>query len=103
MSVWQDLVFWVLDGHVPREGTPSEWSAMWADPESRRVARDTVGDIDVSTVFLGIDHAMDGGPPLLFETMTFGPVEDTWRYATWDEAVAGHARVVAALREGRTP
>ena len=46
----------------------------------------------VSTVFLGLDHAFDGGTPLLFETMIFGGEHDEYqeRYATWDEAEAGH-------------
>jgi hypothetical protein len=47
----------------------------------------------ISTVFLGIDHNLEGdGPPLLFETMVFGGKLDQEqdRYATYDEALAGH-------------
>ena len=72
--------------------------------KTRRVAQTLVGEANVSTVFLGIDHVLfGGGPPILFETMVFGGQYDDrqWRYSTWDEAVAGHEAVVAALREGK--
>ena len=55
----------------------------------------------VSTVFLALDHRHGEGPPLLFETMVF-PSEGQWselaadRYSTHEEALAGHARHVAA-------
>jgi len=92
----------ILEGHeVVRVGPLDPRSlAMWGDPDSRRVAFDTIGDVDVSTVFLGIDHG-HGGIPLWFETMTFGPVgEHCWRYTTWDEAERGHAAMVRQVREG---
>lgn len=60
----------------------------------------------ISTVWLfGIDHNYDGvGPPLLFETMVFKMGDDgshgNWdydciRWATEEEAFAGHDAVVA--------
>lgn len=55
----------------------------------------------VSTVWLGLNHAHLGGPPLIFETMVFGGDRDgdCERYATEAEARAGHARVVAELED----
>ena len=57
--------------------------------------------VEVSTVFLAIDHNFSGkGSPLLFETMIFGSTffrnsnEYQIRYSTWDEAKAGHERAV---------
>lgn len=52
--------------------------------------------IEVSTVFLGLDHGWGDGPPILFETMTFGGPHDgdCERYSTWNEAVVGHERAV---------
>ena len=63
-------------------------------------------NVMVSTVFLGLDHNFFGvGPPLLFETMAFEYKPKAWndvvaeldysglsqrRYATEDEARAGH-------------
>jgi hypothetical protein len=73
----------------------------------RRVALDEhlPGDLWVSTVFLGINHAFDRTrPPVLFETMVFpsGGLSELYgrRYATAEEALAGHAHVVAKIRAG---
>lgn len=75
---------------------------MWGDSLARRIGGDEIGDCYVSTVFLGIDHGYrKGGPPILYETMVFwngngeppewlGGRDMTWRYATYEEAEAGH-------------
>ena len=78
-----------------------EWG-RWFETADRKVARTTVGPVDVSTVFLGLDHSFGDGPPLLFETMVFdsdGGVTD-WagldiceRYPSWEEAEKGHKKV----------
>jgi hypothetical protein len=80
------------------------WAMFFEDSDARRVAETTVGEARVSTVFLGIDHEF-GGAPLWFETMVFGGQHDEYtdRYTTWEEAVAGHGRIVSALIEGREP
>lgn len=87
---------YILDGHTPVPVPLLEW-ASWFNVENRRVADDVVGEVRVSTVFLGIDHAFGNGPPLLFETMIFGGEhdEDQRRYSTWGEAAAGHAEMLA--------
>lgn len=93
----------VLDAeHNVVPATLSEWGQMFQDPDKKRVAVDEVDDNRVSTVFLGMNHSWDpAAPPLWFETMTFGPVgEWCWRYSTWDEAIAGHAAVLAAVQAG---
>lgn len=74
------------------------WARFVDADENRLVARDVIGDARVSTVFLGLNHGF-GGPALWFETMVFGGPRDgeQERYATWEEAVAGHYRAV--LRE----
>jgi hypothetical protein len=84
--------------------TQDEWLRTWST-ESNSVAKTTVGDADVSTVWLGLDHRFGSGPPLIFETMIFGGERDQgqWRYSTEEEALAGHERVVKALEEGRDP
>lgn len=93
---------YILDGQEPvAEPDVIKW-AKWFGGADRQVALDIVDGRRVSTVFLGIDHNFrSSGPPVLFETMIFGPDEGgCWRYATWAEAAAGHAAVVAALRDG---
>lgn len=57
--------------------------------------------LEVSTVFLGIDHNFFGDRPLLFETAVL--TDYGWdirdRYSTWDEALAGHEATVKSLHE----
>lgn len=92
--------------YYDRDGVPlpsvQAWAELNRDRAYKRVARTMVASAanlavayDVSTVWLGVDHSFgDEGPPLIFETMVFGDdVKDLDgnRYATWNEAVAGHA------------
>jgi len=98
MSGDPDAFEWryILVGH---EAAPEpdllKW-AKWFDTADRCVADTRRDDVRVSTVFLGLDHGFGHGPPLLFETMVFvnGSSEGMARYATWDEAVEGHQRMV---------
>ena len=80
-----------------------EW-ARWLETAKRHVGHDHLpGGVLVSTVFFGIDHNFGpDGPPLLFETMIFGGEHDQFqdRYATLDEAKAGHAKAVELARAG---
>ena len=43
----------------------------WVETADRVVSHEKVADVEVSTVFLGIDHQFFAGPPLLFETLNF--------------------------------
>ena len=92
---------------IPRdwfESTQAEWAV------ERRVGRTKVGDMLVSTVWLfGINHQWCDGPPLIFETMVFGPkVEGDYnhpmrRYSTEEDAMRGHLSAVDRLRNGLSP
>ena len=89
---------YILDGQtpVPTEDV-IEW-AQWFETADRQVADDQIGDIRVSTVFTGIDYNFTQiGPPRVFETMIFGGAlsDREWRYATWEEAEAGHRELLA--------
>lgn len=92
-------------GYYTRDGQPTDFEGFSAGLEKNKiVARTIVGQIDVSTVFLGIDHNWSGvGAPILFETMLFGQPYgfSQRRYETETQAVAGHAEAVTALQEGR--
>jgi hypothetical protein len=92
-----------------RQGKPltiEEAESLLGDLEYKRVGIDYVGDVRVSTVWLGIDHGFGReGPPIIFETMVFGGDhdQDCDRYCTEEQALAGHRRVVANLTAGRKP
>jgi hypothetical protein len=89
-------------------GSLEEWAAWAAAQDAagrdyRRVALEELGDIRVSTVFLGMDHNHFGnGPPLIFETIIFGGPHNEWqqRCSTWDEALQQHAEACALARGG---
>jgi hypothetical protein len=76
---------------------------------AKRVGATDVGELRVSTVWLGLDHGYNGGPPVIFETMVFDHRDDgQWnneltRYCTEEEAMRGHLEVVGRLREGKPP
>lgn len=95
---------YVLDG---REPVPCDdllaW-ALWFETAERHLARTELpGGAYVSTVFLGMDHNFAGRAsgrahvPVLFETLVFGGDHDGLceRTATWAEAEAAHAAMVA--------
>ena len=91
--------------YYTRAGDPlsfAEFVATIVKDRQKRVARTTVGDTYVSTVFLGLDHACEG-PPMIFETMIFGGDrdQDCWRYSTEEEARAGHAKAVELLKRDK--
>ncbi len=71
----------------------------WVETADRVVSKNQVGDVEVSTVFLGIDHQFYEGPPLLFETMVFGGDLDQTclRCSTWDEAVEQHENILSEV------
>ncbi len=88
---------YVLAGRTPvPEPDLLKW-ARWFETAERRVALTIQGDVSISTVFLGLDHAYTGKTPILFETMVFddhSPRDECGRYATWTEAELGHEAMV---------
>lgn len=85
------------DGRTPEPVEDVASWGRWFETADRQVADDRIGDIRVSTIFLGLDYSFTVGPPLVFETMIFGGgmSDAEWRYATWDEAVEGHKKALA--------
>lgn len=93
---------YILDGKTPKPCADlMEWG-RWFETANRHVAQETVGDVRVSTVFLGLNHRIGPGEPLLFETMVFGGPHDGHqdRCATWEQAEGLHAEAVALARSG---
>lgn len=88
--------------HNLHDATLEEWAISFTN-YCRSIARERIGDCEVSTVFLGMDHSFGFGPGLYFETMIFGGKHDGYckRYENYDEATAGHDNIVYLLKEGR--
>ena len=74
---------YILDGHTPIPVHLMTWTPR--------------GDVCVSTVFLGLNHAFGNEPPELFETMIFGGLHDQHqeRCSTWEQAEEMHTRACA--------
>lgn len=88
--------YYILDGDRIKAVPFGDW-AIWFETADRKIARTEIGDVLVSTVFLGLDHSfLPDSPPILFETMIFGGEHDGYqdRYRTIEEAKAGHERAV---------
>jgi len=92
------------------EGQPIdmyEWGRLFSDTSGRIIGRTELpGGVHISTVWIGIDHSFGQGPPLIFESMVFGPDSsrdlDCMRYATREQAEEGHS-VLVTRWTGWTP
>lgn len=104
---------YILDGHKIKNEPDSLAWAKWFETADRHVAINYFGILNtegksafrVSTVFLGIDHSWSApllpkNKPVLFETMVFGGKlnGEMKRYCTWDEAEAGHKKMVLRVK-----
>lgn len=78
--------------------------------ENRFDLKTRVGNYEISTVDLGIDHNFGFGKPLYYETMIFkydendeidyyGEFDYLERYSTEDEAREGHKRAIKFIEE----
>jgi len=97
-----DEHFYKLDGHEPVRCTLAEYAQSMQDESMRVVAQTTAGDLQISTIFTGIDRNFGSGPLSLFEAVVFGLPDDMhpqWRFSTWDEAMDNHRRLVETVTE----
>lgn len=84
--------------------------AQWFERNDRRriVAQDTVGDVSVSTVFLGIDHGRcprHSKSVVLWETMIMGGVHDEaqLRSTSREGALQSHCAAIAMVLSTSPP
>lgn len=91
--------------YFDRNGDPMAlmtWAQKFEDDDYKRVEFTQIGEVEISTVWLGLDH---GNPESrkIFESAVFGSgidsQEETRQYATEDEARAGHAELVEKYKE----
>jgi hypothetical protein len=87
-------MWYILDNNNKPVPKPVLEAAKWMEknPEKRIVKQEYIGDIHVSTVFLGLDHGWKSSVPILWETMIFGGEHDQYqeRYTSYEDAVEGH-------------
>lgn len=77
----------------------------WADNHDKAhtvIAQDEVGDVLVSTIFVGLAIQWGNRKPRMFETMIFGGIRDGYqqRYETYAEAEEGHAMALRMVKTG---
>ena len=75
--------------------------ARWFNTAKRHIGNETIGDSQISTVFLGVDHGFDGGSPVLWETMVFGGKLDQEQdrcSGSREQAEAMHAKMLERVR-----
>ena len=88
------MAWYILDENNKPVKSPiiqySEW--IEANPERKAVKQEHIGDVRISTVFLGLDHAWNSDIPVLWETMIFGGEHDQYmdRYTSIEDAIEGH-------------
>jgi hypothetical protein len=94
------------DGYYDRQGhaiTLEDFAAKHGDSAYKFVAQVKVksADCEISTVWLGSDHSIPGGPLEIFESLVFGGGFDQHqvRYATEAEALAGHQQLIEQVTE----
>lgn len=96
-----------IDGKPVSEPDPIKFAAWLIEADrlgTRRVDETAIGDVWISTVFLGLDHRFRPEiPHELYETMIFGGELDLdcHRYATRTEAMGGHMLMVERVRKGK--
>ena len=108
--------YYILVDHEPFAVDLMTCARWFENFDNRMVAKTVIDEaleVWVSTVFLGMDHDFTGtGPPLLFETMAFGPTDgtlvfgrehhpsigETYRYSSWKDAEAGHSAMCHEMR-----
>ena len=94
------------DGQTPIRSTV-EQCALWLSTNHHKkiLEKTRVGNVETSTVFLGLDHSMSMAPgkPVLWETMIFGSdcsddEQYQERYTSYKDAKLGHKRAVWRVR-----
>lgn len=77
--------------------------AEWFETADRVLTKSEINGVTISTVFLGLDHAFNGGPPLIYETVILGSKRfehHQWRYPTPEQALEGHRKAEELVSKG---
>lgn len=78
------------------------WGQWLEDNTARLIVKKTqIGESEVLTVFLGLDHSFRGeAGPLIYDTLVFGGslADEMERYSTREEASQGHDKMCERVR-----
>lgn len=97
-------MFYLLDENKkPYQVSLEESCKLYEDADMKVTQQDKIGEILVSTVFLGMDHGLlrsDTKMPVLWETMIFGGEHDQYqeRYTSHEDALAGHNKALELVK-----
>lgn len=99
MSMW-----YILDNNnKPIRSTSITEAADWMEnnPQRKVVKQEHIGDVYISTVFLGLDHSWNSDIPVLWETMIFGGEYDQYqdRYTSYKDALEGHKKALELVNK----
>ena len=96
-----DKKCYILEGRILKEVSFRRYINDYKNIDRRIKFTKLSGKVDVSTVFLGINHSFYDNEILLFETMIFGGSrdEDCKRYSTLENSIKGHDKIVKEFVE----
>ena len=99
MSMW-----YILDNNnKPIRSTSKTEAVDWMEnnPQRKVVKQEHIGDVYISTVFLGLDHSWNSDIPVLWETMIFGEEYDQYqdRYTSYKDALEGHKKALELVNK----
>jgi hypothetical protein len=100
--------YYILRHKIPVPCDLMTWAAWLEEHIAERIVKqECVGQFWISSVFIGLDHSLRRGPPLLFETMVFDQSDQEhgalacWmeRAPTWEMALEARGRGIAWARQ----
>lgn len=98
------MIRWYIldDDNNPVPSTITEYVEWKEQNEERRIVKqEYIGDIFISTMFLGFNHSfIDNETPILWETMIFGGEHDQSyqeRYTSHKDALEGHKKAITLI------
>ena len=95
-------MWYILDDNNNPIQKNVEEASKWIEdnPRKKIVKQENIGEIRISTVFLGLDHSFNEKTPVLWETMVFGGEHDGFqeRYSSYEEAVKGHKEALMLVK-----
>ena len=86
------MKFYILENMKIKPVGVLDW-AKWYEKNKQTIETTTIGDIQITTEFVGIDDSVfEIDSPLLFETVILGGDMNGWvcQYSTLAEAKSGH-------------